>query len=240
MIKLVFEQAFGPEFLDRWDIVIANNDQLKGQVYDLRCRSAYASTPNKGIDAHDAYAQHLLLCHRDSNQAVATTRVIPKQSNARHSLGPNLPIEGQVQPQLLENGLYLPKQGHADSVLQLCELSQLHILNNIPEDHSQDGLAQVLTVAGYALARLLFQDVMLCELTLERFKLFRARGLPFEYASALADGQDNMAVFYLELQQEIRSSSPYYELYQWCSGMIAHQLNMPEFGAGSEDLLQDG
>lgn len=239
MIQLVFEQALGPEFSEDFDLVVALTDAQKAQIYDLRCRSAYSDSPNRGIDPFDSLAHHLYLSHRKTGRAIAATRLIPKASLS--GKGTCLPIEQRLQPEVRRTGLYLPAHVHQALAgeVQVSELSEVHLLPEKERESlfqlEEDVLIQAMTLSAYALARLLFHDVLLCELNLERFKLFRARGLQFEYASALAEDDAQKAVFYLESHQEIRASSPYYNFYQSMSDQIAPQLNMPDFS----DLAAD-
>lgn len=129
MIQLIFEQALGQDFSEYYDLVVAQSNAQKAQIYDLRCRSSYADSPNKGIDAFDSVAKHLFLRHRQSGRAIAATRLIEKSPQSGQ-IQASLPIEQRLQPEMRCSGLYLPAyiQNASAGERLISELSELHVL----------------------------------------------------------------------------------------------------------------
>ena len=68
---------------------------------------------------------------------------------------------------------------------------------------------------------------MFAELTVAQFKKLRASGLLLEQTNELIIGNDDSAIFYLNLESGINPTNPVYELQQHILNEIAHQLNNP-------------
>ncbi len=209
-------------FARRYEWLYAHSDTLKREAYRLRSAEDPSRNPCLNIDAHDAYAHHILLQHRDARQVIAATRIIVKADLAP---GTKLPIE-----QSMTSDFHIASANNAlEYPSGLSEMSSIHtnhrLLNGLGESESLVCLS--LCLASYSLARLLFHDYLLTRLPLDQFKRFRASGLKYEYACEVNNPDHAEAAFYLDLNTDIRESSAIYAFSQKISDQLAPYVNLP-------------
>jgi hypothetical protein len=214
------------DFAQHFNFIYAKTDELKGESYQLRSQvtgTDYSHSPRLGIDKYDAHSHHILLQDKNTKRFVATARIIePPVNNPMKSL----PVEECNAENIWVSGVdisTLPRRSYS-------EMSELSISPNclINSDHcSHEKIRLGLCLASFSLARLLFHQYMFAKLTVDQFKKLRASGLLLEQTNELIIGNDESAVFYLNLESGIKPTNPVYELQQHILNEIAHQLNNP-------------
>jgi len=219
------------DFAQHFNFIYANTDELKRESYKLRSQVKRTdfnhSSTNQvrlDIDQYDAHSHHILLQNKDTKRFVATVRIIEPPVNNPKKL---LPIEEHNAENIWISGAAihtLPRRSYS-------EMSRLSINPNyLPNNEAHCNHEKIrlgLCLASYSLARLLFHQYMFAKLTVDQFKKLRASGLLLEQTNELIMGQDDRAIFYLNLESGINSTNPTYELQQHILNEIAHQLNKP-------------
>ncbi|MDX1452291.1 MAG: hypothetical protein R3183_07015 [Oleiphilaceae bacterium] len=201
----------------QYDWVYANTHELKSVAYRLRSPQL-----TQNIDAHDAYAHHILLRHVRSGKTLAASRIIARQDVPS---GNRLPLEYAMSSTFSP----LPGSPVPAAVASVSEMSKIHLdtelMRSLQED--EDLIALALNLGAYALARLLFHDYLLVSLPIRQFKQFRAQGLKYEYAGELQYFDEQEATFYLDLSRDIPIQSPLHAWQQVISEQFAPYANMP-------------
>ena len=219
------------DFAQHFNFIYANTDALKRESYQLRSEVTGAdfsqnssSQVRLDIDQYDAHSHHILLQDKSSKRFVATTRIIEPPVNNPSKL---LPVEEHNTENIWISGVAirtLPRRSYS-------EMSRLNISPNyLPNNEihcSHEKIRLGLCLASYSLARLLFHQYMFANLTFVQFKKLRASGLLLEQTNELILGDDDSAIFYLNLESGINPTNPVYELQQLILNEIAHQLNKP-------------
>jgi len=200
----------------------AGSDAMRREAYDLRSLEARMRNPYSNIDPYDACAQHILLRHRPSGQSLAATRLLVKSELPK---GMQLPVEHVAGAKIFLPG----NAAEENSPVSLSEMGEIYLNQTLIRDldETESIISLGMCLAAYALARLLFHDYLLLVLPLDRFKHFRASGLKYEYASAMLDPERDEAVFYLDLNTEIRESTAIYRFSQQISDQLAPFVNLP-------------
>ncbi len=221
MDVLMGDYAYFERFARQYEWVYAHSHELKQEVYRLRALQMKQPLLMSVIDEHDAAAHHFFIRDRTLQQGVAASRLmllsgqalrkrnLPRQVNPASS-GPRIAT-------LHSNTLEISEMGTTSSDAQ-------HLLDSASPPAVLD-LGMYL--GATSLARLLFHDMLLVTLPIDRFKQFRALGLQFEYAGELSGNVAATAHFYLDLRQDIRPSSPLSVWQQTISEQFAPWVNMP-------------
>lgn len=215
MDVLIGDYAYFERFARQYEWVYAHTHALKNDVYHLRALHTGARSSAAMIDGHDASAHHFFIRHRRSGEPVAASRLVLHCGQTGVGAVPVATVAR------LGEG--------AAGALQISELSTIHAnMQHVADSESPPGVFDLAMYLGAtALARLLFHDLLLVTLPVERFKQFRALGLQFEYAGELAGNAASAAHFYLDLRLDIRQSSPLYSWQQAISEQFAPWVNMP-------------
>jgi hypothetical protein len=207
---------------ERFTLHYVNTSQDRLDLAALRGAESIKNSQVKKLEDCEAGAHHLLLRNQDSGKAVASVYVLGTPFGSDQS-----PIlHGKPLPILIGRARAQGEPGNVSEMSVPVLSSVISLQDWAPKDSWQVGL--YLSLASHALARLLFHDYLLAELPIESFKKYRMRGLSFEYACDLPEAKEHSALFYIDLNVELKPSCPLYTMSQHVSNVIAPQLNMPE------------
>jgi len=206
----------------RFECVYAKKTEDKKRAYALRRSRKGGPGLTWEIDDQDRLSEHFLLFDRASGRDFMSARL------STESLQKVL-----ESPQLMhgERGeiarVYLPFESNAKLyVLSRVSLNAGIMAAGLKNFDSAD-LGVFINLCAFTMARLLFADALLLELNLQQFKRCRAKGLQLEYAAPLMGDAQQRALFYIDLNQDLKKSSVLQPAYQALQNSLVSQLNRP-------------